>query len=70
MSFPYDWLAPGEIRYCSCGYNLIDFKNGQKICPTCSFEEKINKHETLWNEAVKLAQSRKDSGVQPLFWLK
>lgn len=30
----YDWIAPGEIRYCSCGVHLIDPEN-PKPCGVC-----------------------------------
>lgn len=92
-SFPYDWLAPSDIRYCYCGYNLIDIKNGQQVCAKCSVKnslyqqvgedeaghpvfgrvvsdkDEVDHHDRLWDEACKLAQSRKDSGMVRLHWM-
>lgn len=36
-SFPHDWIAPGEYRYCSCGWNLIPL--GTTMCGKCKHKD-------------------------------
>ena len=77
-ALPYDWLKPGEIRYCGCGYWLLP--PGKPICAFCidglasalqeQRKQTIADHQKLWQEANELAMQRRDSGIERLFWMK
>lgn len=78
----YDYLAPGDIRYCQCGFMLVDPKD-PKPCVRCRRrlpgfdwsspsgpDEENSGHSDLVAKAIELATKRRDSGVPPLFWMK
>lgn len=41
-SFPFDWIEPGEYRYCGCGVILLP--PGMLICPKCRYRPKLEDH--------------------------
>ncbi len=41
-SFPFDWIQPGEYRYCSCGYVLVP--PGVIMCAKCKYKPKLEDH--------------------------
>ncbi len=73
MSFPSDFIIPGEFRYCKCGMKLINKET--QVCAHCKNcqEEKPDcdkTHSQLQQQMVELATTRKEKGFQPIFWMK
>jgi hypothetical protein len=62
--FPFDWLAPGELRFCPAGWHLTPAP-----CPACSSEMGLDAHRLRWQQACQLAATRRQDGVPRLFWM-
>lgn len=70
-SFPCDWIAPGEFRFCNCGLRLIP--HDENLCGKCKQRGSANcsdeAHDRLSSERIALAEVRRSHGIQPLFWI-
>jgi len=74
----FDWIAPGEIRFCSCGYTLL--RPGDAVCANCRWykgdctledlEAGMAEHSRLLRGAIDLSKQRQEIGVPRLFWMK
>jgi hypothetical protein len=38
-NFPFDWIAPGEYRYCGCGHLLLP--KGETVCAPCRYRPRL-----------------------------
>lgn len=82
-SFPFDWLSPGERRYCSHGTVLLDPASPFCHChppsdltPMESIEwrrisrKEQARHEEIERSTLALAEQRRNAGMNPLFWME
>ena len=73
-SFPFDWLKPGECRFCRCGFYRLPA--GVAVCAICRGGSRAERAATLTADAEiaarlnSLASERRASGMPPLFWVE
>lgn len=51
-SFPYDWIQPGEFRYCGCGHYLLP--QGKLICAKCRYRPRLEDHLCFCGEPASM----------------